>query len=77
MVFLAFEERRRDEEKFQFLQFVKLEDSHFFFCFLVGAEEAPFQFCQAAEVFHLGDPEGGVLGDDDGCSFDFLVQDLD
>lgn len=77
VVLLALEERGSDEEQLQLLQLVQLENSYFFLCFLVGAEEAPLELGQAAEVFHLGDPEGGVLGDDDGCSFYFLVQDLD
>lgn len=73
VVLLALEERRRDEEQLQLLQLVQFQHSHLLLGFLVGAEEAPLQFGQPAEVFHLGDPEGRVLCDDDGSSFDFLV----
>jgi hypothetical protein len=77
MVFLALEKRRSDEEQLQLLQLVKLKHSHLVVCLLVRTQKSPLEFGESSEVLHLGDPEGGVLGDDDGSAFDFLVQNLD
>lgn len=76
MILLTLEQRRRNEQQLQLLQFIQLQHPDLIFGFLVGTQESPSQLGQSPDLLHPSDPKGRIFGHNNRCAFDLLMQDL-